>query len=190
MSELKKEPKLWNFRNIYNKLYSLEWSEFYNLTDVEQAAEFYQNSSDKMISAEVPIVTAKKSFRYPLWFFKYLVRNLRMEENARKKWKKRKADRDFARYKELRKFFKRQIRIKEKLCQTTLENEFYENPKTFCRYVWGKRDRLGAHGEIKIDKGVTCTESENIAEAFAEHFSSVFNPVTTNVTLSSNPSQF
>ena len=153
---------------------SKSWDNLYDIGDVNDAAEYFQGFMDKIREENVPVEKIKGSRRkYPVWFTKEIINNLKAKERARRKLKKRNTGENLENFRLLRQRVKSQIKQAYRVNETSHEENIKLNPARFWQYIKTKRAENSKSDE-KIFKDQRLCDPQCIAEAFAEHFSSVY----------------
>ncbi len=162
-----------DFLNMYYKFKDIDWSPLYQMKNSNEAVTFFDKEVQQVITSTVPIAKRKHN-SYPPWFTHEIMASLKKKDRYRLKYRKSGKEEFFLAYKELRKSSKKLIRQARKNYETDIECGINEDPKKFWNYVNRRRKSNVNAGSLKYG-GITLDTPDEIAAAFAQHFSSVFS---------------
>ena len=169
-----------DFLKLYCTVQSIDWTPLYSMCNTNQAANFLQEKMYSAVCDAVPQSRQRAESCYPPWFTCHIIRLIKLKEKARKAYKRNSSEINLLHYKTLRKHSKKMIKETYKLNNDKIENDIHEKPETFWKFINSERANT-SHPCVFTYGNEKLTEPQQIAEAFAKHFKSVFNkPTSTN----------
>lgn len=178
--------KKFNFRKanyvlINNEIERACWEELHALP-VDDAVDRFYCIVKSIIENMVP--KRKRKFRFPFWYSRELIEQIRMKERARKKWKKSNMSNIAAQnvYLELRAKSKRLIKTAHDDYVTVLENNLHKNVKLFWAYTKSRKQSNTYPSQLKYDNE-SASNSLDICNLFSKFFriNSASNPLMQSV---------
>ncbi|CAH2095525.1 unnamed protein product [Euphydryas editha] len=172
-----------DYVNINSELYLVDWThEMSQFDDVDDMVGFLNDTLLKVIDVCVPKRKSNKS-RNPPWFTKSLIKLKSEQDKLRRKYHKYKNPRDKLEYDILRNRYHKLNNKCYNEYRDRLENGIHNNPKVFWRFV--KDRRKGSSiipTQMSYNEDIAKTGLE-IANKFADYFSSIYKPKTNLTTL-------
>ncbi len=166
-----------DFLTMYNELKSFNWTAFYQITDVNEAAQFFQCTMENIIRKTVPTKRVSKSKnKYPPWFTKEIIHALKHKEKFRMKTKMKASTFFQDKYKYYRKLSKKLIKKAYENNVKYKENRLHSDPRTFWTFINEQR-KSSMHQSIMKYEGENFSTPHQIAKTFATHFFSVFDNI-------------
>ena len=171
-----------DFQSMCKLVSEKYWGELYEMKNPNEAADYFQNFMDGIVRETVPTMPNRHSKyeSYPPWFTKEISLMLKAKERARRKYKKNPSPINEESYKSLRRAFKSKIKQNQEKYEISLEQELVENPMKFWRYINTKKTGT-SDTSSKIYQGQEVCSAQEIVNAFARHFSSVYTTETSEV---------
>ncbi len=163
-----------NFLSMYCKFQKTDWSPLYTIKDSCEAAVYFSDIVHDIILATVPLAMKKNKNSYPPWFTREVFQAIKEKEKYRAKYKRTGNPTFLEKFQELRRKAKRLIRRSKRVLEVNIETKMKEDPKKFWTYVNEKRKQRTNSNAYKYN-GNNLYSPQDIADAFAEHFSSVFS---------------
>lgn len=167
-----------DFLSMYNKFKQINRSPIYNIKNSDQAAIYFNDTVYQVILETVPMISRRKT-SYPSWFSLEIRSVLKEKEKFRLKYKKTANQAFLIKYQELRRRSKRLIKNAKETLEMKTEIELKENPKKFWSHVNKKRNQNTEANTFKYN-GKYLQSPQDMADAFAQYFSSVFSLLAGN----------
>ena len=162
-----------DFLKLYGAIKSINWTPLYAESDVNIAGKILQEKMYNTVSQAVPTYKIKTKSQYPSWFTHGIIQTIRQKERVRRKCKKRNSEATQQHYRALRRQCKQMIREVHRRYTERIENRINEDPRSFWNFVTSKKkDNLNP--SIYVHKHEELDEPQSVADAFADHFRSVF----------------
>lgn len=166
-----------DYCGLYNFLKDEDWTEIYNLRDVDAAVNLFNGKINTAIETFIPVCSSRRKNKFPHWFSAGTIFLLRKKESYHSKYQASKSDEDRANYSHFRTRFKAS---KDKdwsdwlhFINTSLKAE----PKKFWKFI--NRSRKEEQTDYVLEKnGEYISEPNTCAHIFAEHFQDTFSPAT------------
>jgi hypothetical protein len=141
--------------------------------NIETACKYLMDTLNEAIYNNVPTIKVNKN-KDPVWFDK-TVRHLRKCKNtAWRKYRRTKSKTAWSKYKKLRNAMQKRLKVCYKNYIEKLGTNVKENPKVFWSFIKSKTGKGSIPDSVKNDTKLF-TESNDIAEAFNNHFYSMFS---------------
>jgi hypothetical protein len=157
---------------LYNTLYNCDCSHVLNENSVDSAVYNFTASVYEAINDVIPSVKPRSS-SFPHWFSKSLVYCIKKKNQFFKKYERSKSDYYCSIFSYYRKLIKTTIETDRLVWLKTIDN-LRTQPKYFWKYI--SKFKRNDQSVIQIGIGNRIIkEPQFIAEAFADHFSSIFN---------------
>ena len=174
-----------NFRradlpSLYAAIHSTNWTSMSNYRDVDSLCGEFYNLLLTSLEAHVPLLKPKRNAN-PIWYSRELVTLMRSKERARQFYNKHKSDEAYSNYSTLRSQVKRLLSATYKHYILTSEEKIKSDPKQFWGFVSSKRQSTRIPGEMFLNS-TSIIEPQEIVDAFAQNFSSVFLPASSSAT--------
>lgn len=159
-----------NFPLLYHELMHADWSPLYNINDPEVALTFLYSTLDKIFDQTVPWKrTSKNTHRYPTWFTPDIIQLNTLKNYYHKLFKLQNDQLYYAFFTYYRKLTNTKIEVSRCSYFDTIETGIRGNPSSFWSFI--KQNRRSA--EPATFENMT---NQEIADAFASFFHSVFIP--------------
>lgn len=165
-----------NFLELYYSVCNIDWTELYQMSNVNAALEYFYNYIYNIFDHCVPkkIRKRSRSRTYPVFYTKAIIRDIETKAKYHREWRKTKSERDHSEFKNLRSKIKRDINSAYQNYVKRISNNLCNDPSQFWQFVNSLRTRSGL--EPKVTRAGTEYSGVDVASAFAEHFESVFLP--------------
>lgn len=170
-----------NFELIRGSLSNVKWDNLL-LNDPDDCVSKFYDVLNDIICTFVPL-KCEKSKRFPSWFSPSVIHIVRKKCQTHRLYKRTGDERFYNKFKELRKQSKSEILKCYNNYLENVENELQSNVKVFWSYV--NKLKKNDHGYCQTMKynDTTSDSPSDIAQLFADHFSSVFSKGTSQDTL-------
>nr|CAH7727822.1 unnamed protein product [Callosobruchus chinensis] len=173
-----RDLKMFNFRKanfplMYHLVSQISWNNVIECTDVNEAVEQLENNLKNIFELSVPykISTSRK---YPPWFSRNTIKEIRQKELAHKLYKKHKSGIYYDRFHNLRSSVKRKINEDYRIFLNNAENSISSDPTQFWNFIRNKKGNSRIPGVMRMDDCVFENE-QDIVNAFGRYFSGVYN---------------
>lgn len=112
---------------------------------------------------------------YPIWFSRNLIKIIKEKDRIRNLYRKFRNPRDQLEYELLRERCHKLIEISYRKYCHSIESDIIKNPATFFRHIKNKRKGASKFpADMNLDN-TTASTSQDVANLFATHFSSVYS---------------
>jgi hypothetical protein len=160
-----------NFFDLYLMLNNSDWNRLYTFESVDDAVDYYYELLFTTIHANVPKIKKYSSNKYPVYFTKQIIQKIKLKNKIAGK-------RKYSIY-YMRKFCTLRSEVKRDIClayrnyMVDIQNNISKKVKNFWSFINScrKSRREQINFEFKGEKYAP----EDSAQAFADHFSSVFD---------------
>jgi exonuclease III len=126
---------------LKNKLNECAWHLLLNY-DVNTACNMFYEMLEAAIKACVPYGESQ-CIKFPNWYDDEIKKCLKLKQKANVKYLKSKNEKDFEKFKEIRKKFKQMQKIKYKKHVKKIEDDIKNNPKKFWNFVSNAKKKFG-----------------------------------------------
>ena len=174
--------KLADFHALYSDILNCSWEKINQYDDVNTACDEFYQLINNILSKHVPL-KHKSSKRYPCWFQEATIAALRNKNILYKKYKMSHLQSDHELFKHARQELKELVSDAFHKYTTDMEIELKHNPQKLWSFIKEKNNKTRIPGSMTY-KDRTISGPENITEAFAEFFSSVYQSSSNVNTLS------
>lgn len=161
-----------NFLLLYNLFRTVNWNVLYVINDVNEAFDKFYEILYNVFDQCVPKVLSKKR-TFPVWFTREIILDIKSKQRNLAIYKKTHLPQCLQDYKFLRAKIKRDTKAAYKQYLLNVERNVQNEPKYFWQYVQSKKSFSRIPSEM--DFNGSKINGADIANAFAEHFQSVFN---------------
>lgn len=162
-----------DFLTLYRGLAEIDWDCLGSMTDVNHAIEYFYENVYKVLDATCPKAKAKRS-KYPFWFTKNIISNIKLKDKFRKKFKKLGKQDDFENFKRLRSLVKSNIKEAYLNSVHELENTILSDSNKFWKFVKNKKS-VKTNLLVMEYNNQQLNSGKEIVNAFEHYFSSVYN---------------
>lgn len=162
-----------DFLHLYELLRVEEWNVLSTIKDINEAMDVFYDLLYKNFDRCVP-KTKFKINKFPPWFTREIVKDIKAKERNLKLYKKTKMEQCLTDYKFLRSKIKRDIKIAYNNYISNVENNIQHDAKVFWNFIHSKKTNKNkipselTLNDVKIEGG------QEIAQSFADYFKSVF----------------
>lgn len=169
----------WNFRKgdfekLYSQLRDHNWLAILEISDVDEAVKYFYDTLYAYFDKCFLRKKAPRNENYPRWFSREIIGDIKMKLIHHRRWKRSGLESEHELFKSYRSKIKRNISIAHKKYILEVENNVKHDPKSFWKYVSGKKQDRGLLNHIILND---CTyKGTDVPEAFAKYFQSVYNP--------------
>ncbi|KAH9636137.1 hypothetical protein HF086_007089, partial [Spodoptera exigua] len=163
-----------DFQGLYPDIINIDWTDLLQEKDVNLAVDILYSKLNHVISSRVPrktIITNK--YIYPTWYTKEIIHYIKLKYFNLKKWKSLGLEFNRELFKYYRSKVKELISIAFNEYIKKIENNIAHDPSSFWKYIKDKRKNRQQCKEYIYSNKVV--EGQEAANAFAEHFSSIFH---------------
>ena len=176
-----KSESTFNFKKadyvtMYNLFLQTDWSFLTNYEDVNLAVEDFYRVINNIFTTCVPRTypsTYPKSHRYPPWYSRDIICDIREKKTAWKKYKQFNSIQDLGKFKTLRSKIKNDIKLAHEQYINNIENNFKTNPKSFWSYIHSKKNTTTIPNNMTYNDN-SLGNPQEIVDAFAELFETAF----------------
>ena len=164
-----------DFRRLYKGIKDIDWEPLYKIMSSDEAAEYLNDKMYGAVRGAVPIkkIRSGNTHKYPIWFNKNVIKMIRAKERCRRKLRKNETQELQAQYRRMRAMSKKMIKEAYREYVKSTEYRINTEPQKFWIYVNSKRKDVGTTTIMK-HANREYSHPEDIANAFAEYFSSVY----------------
>ena len=128
-----------DFLKLYYIIKSHDRTALYDITNVHDAANYFQEKMLEAVCQAVPRTKKSPYSRYPPWLTCEIIRTIKLKEKARKKYKNNCNTLNLQHYQSLRQKSKKMIRQAHRNHLTGIQNEIITNPKIFWKNIKSKK---------------------------------------------------
>ncbi|KAF9796847.1 hypothetical protein SFRURICE_001197 [Spodoptera frugiperda] len=178
-SNTRKKRSQYNFYKadyelLYSMLGSTDWSEMYDMTDLEDILDFFYDNIYSILDESVPLKKqcSKSKYVYPLWYTTEIISGLKTKAALHKRFKQNRSSIDYTNYSKFRSHIKKLINIAYVQHKNKLQCQFAKDPKSFWQFVRSQRGAMGKQAIVKDGKYLSDGEC---AQQFAAFFESVYS---------------
>jgi hypothetical protein len=172
----------WNWRRaefhtLYTTLASIDWSDVFDISDINTAIELFYQKLYNCINLHVPLKksaspSSENRYTYPKWYTNDIITALKSKYFHLKKYKLEGKEFNIELYKYYRWHAKKLIGNAYRQHIQVVQNSIFDEPVKFWEYVKDKRkDRRHVNSYTYGDRVLVGQEA---ADAFAQYFRSVF----------------
>lgn len=165
---------------LYAELLATDWSFLYNFNNIDKACDSLYKTLDAIFKKHVPIYVSKSS-KYPSWFTREIINNLRLKACAHRRYKAYTCEVDYCEFKRLRALIKSQVKTAYERYIRGVEDGISSNPGQFWSYINGRRNTTRIGTALTDDLGSSYNTPEAIVNGFAKYFSSVYTSNSSDV---------
>lgn len=165
-----------DYHLLYYLLNSANWSVCYLSKNVDDCLNSFYKILIHCINQAIPLKQTKSNnkHRFPKYFSIDLIRKIRRKNRLHKQVQSGKGSTAISNeYKNLRDSIRRQTRYEYTLYQHNLESNININPKSFWSFLGSKNKANGIPTEVSFEDNIF-KDTQDIANAFAQFFSSVY----------------
>ncbi|VEN35101.1 unnamed protein product [Callosobruchus maculatus] len=179
-----RDHRMFNFRKanfplMYHLVSQMSWHNVIECTDVNDAVQQLERNLKNIFELSVPYKISSPR-KYPPWFSRNTIKELKQKELAHRLYKKHKTDDYYDRFHNLRSSVKRKINDDYYNFLNHAENSISSDPTQFWNFIRNKKGNSRIPGVMRMEGSVFENE-QDIVDAFGRYFSSVYN--IPNVTL-------
>lgn len=179
-------PSSYNFKRadsyaLYFLLRDVDWQALYRIHNVDLAVDHFYRILYSVLDESVPKTIPLRK-KYPPWFNRQIIIDLKHKEKLRRKFKKSRLGTDYLNFSAARSRLKIQINLAKREFEIEREEGINQNPNNFWNYVRNKKSSNN-NPKVFVHEGRTLTSKNDICEAFANHFQSVYSPITPKINL-------
>lgn len=159
-----------NFKELYFRLSHANWEHLFSLTDPNAAVDYFYSVLNDAIYSSVPMNMHITKSKFPTWFTRELIVMVKLKNRLARK---RKLSKHYLnRFRVLRSEIKRVSSRAYKMYMVKLQDSVKTNVKEFWNYVNSRRRTTMLRDTFKLND--VRYPGANLAQGFADHFSSVF----------------
>lgn len=168
-----------NFDILYRLIRETDWSDIQQANDVNISLDLFYKKISNCIEKTVPKkqlrVFSGRAPKYPIFFSPQLKRDIKLKNRLHKQIKNNKASfEDIGRYRELRNIIKEQTATDFELYHESIENNINTNANNFWNFINSRKKKPNIPSELSYN-GKIFSDPQDKADAFAQHFSSIFH---------------
>lgn len=164
-----------NYEALNSDLCSLNYDELFNDTDLDTMVDRFYDKLKDLFEKHVPQATPRIN-NHPIWYNKTLINQRNIMNREFKKLQNRRllnSDADDFKFTQAKLNFDNHQQQLYTAYVKGLANDRTTNPKSFWRFINGKRSTNSLPSKLKLDDQTATTNSEK-ANLFARYFSSVY----------------
>lgn len=165
-----------NFIELYRGLRSTDWNTMNSYRDVDTMVSEFYNLFYAVLDKTVPKSKPKIKL-YPPWFTPNIIKKIKLKSRLFKKLKSQNTPLNVQRYKNIRTEIKTDINESYKKYVRDVESNIKNDPATFWSFLKNKKATNSTLKSMSLDDRLLYS-NEEIVEAFAENFKSVYNSNT------------
>lgn len=167
-----------NFPMLYEMITDLNWGRVLDESCVNKAVAQLYNLLYNCFDLCVPkkIRNNKMSRRYPIWYSKDIISDLKVKGTLHKEWKATRDPNVYKSYSELRACIKHRVTLAYDTYIQNIQQQIKTNPKKFWSHISNLRTKGGFEPNVSYEG--QSFSGQAAAGAFADYFSSVFLPHT------------
>ena len=169
-----------DFFIINDFLLNVNWDDILKC-DIDQAVERFYLVLSHCLGEFVPTKTIKSDFKFPIWFNQDLKTLTIQKKIAHKSYRSQPTEANYGKFCELRALCKNLSKMCFNRYIQGIEQNVFLNSKSFWKFVRSKNDQ-NKIPNLLIFQDQEISEPGDIANVFAQHFSSVYvNDISTNI---------
>lgn len=161
-----------DFLGLYNAFAALDLSEIEHITDVNEACELMHDKIFTLLDTFVPKRKCNRT-QYPCWYTRSIIHKIKLKQKLRKLFKETGFLMYKDRFRSIRKELKQEIKKEYNEYIRRAENKIYSDPKVFWSFINSKKGTSRIPGKM-VFRNSELTSPQQIVDAFAEHFKSVY----------------
>jgi hypothetical protein len=158
---------------LYSTLPACNWSDVYNSTSVDEAVACLSTTVHDAIEKSISYSHARKS-KFPPWFSKALRYYIAKKNYYHLRFQRKQTSYHYDKFAFYRKLVKHSIKSDRLRWLETIDNNIEAQPQHFWSFVYNFRKQRSSPIQLLVD-GVYLDEPSAVADAFANHFQSVYN---------------
>lgn len=169
----------WNFNkgnliNLYESMSRMDWSNLSTFCTVDEATQYFYSCIYDVFDSCFPKKFAGSGGRkYPKWFSREVISNIEIKHAHHKRWKAGGLQSEYDLFSFYRALVRREVRVAYRSYVSEIEENIMHDPKTFWHYIKSLRKDGGLQDTMM--KGTQEFRGLGVANAFANHFQSVYN---------------
>ncbi|KAK9869116.1 hypothetical protein WA026_002874 [Henosepilachna vigintioctopunctata] len=163
---------------MYSMMCGVDWSKIMEIDDPNEACNMLYEILEDIFRSTVPFKKGRTR-RFPHWYTSELIKLIRMKEVAYRNYKKFKKPSYGRHYSSLRAMVKSEIGSLYKAYIATSEHFINEDPSRFWSFIQDKRGCTRIPGIMQHEQSVY-NNPNDIVNAFADYFSSVYSDASAN----------
>lgn len=165
-----------DFTLLYHLLVNQDWSDLEKATSADASLDSFYKITNDLLSQCIPEKkTPSFNKKFPKWFSKSLIHNIKLKKHYFKLSKKRSVHKQY--YKEKYSSLRSRTKCQIKQCYATfleeIQNDITHNPNNFWKFVKEKRDNSSISFNFSYE-GTDYSDCEDISDIFAKFFQSVY----------------
>lgn len=168
-----------NFLSMYDLILHADWSLVYNSAGVDDACSALYAVLNSIFDRCVP-KKIKRNRRYPTYYTKEIIDNIRIKENARKKYLRFRGQNYYEKFNSLRRLVKNQINNAYSQYIERIESSIKSDPKTFWSFINTKKNLTRIPGSV-YNNGTHYSNAQEIVDGFGSFFHDVYVDSTPNI---------
>lgn len=169
-----------NFLSLYELIRDSDWSNLDNFEDPDLWTEHFYHLINTALDASVP-KTLRRKRKYPVWYSKDIISLIKVKDRNRKKYQKTGLKLFADAFKQNRSTLKSLIDNAYKTYLEKVQESVVTDAQNFWRYVHSKGNNFEIPKTVKNKEGTLLDNGNDIVEAFASYFRSVYVNSNTNV---------
>lgn len=163
-----------NFYEINNVLLNINWDQLL-INNIDLDLDCFYKIINYCLETFVPKILIRNNFKFPIWF-SYELKQLTSEKKvAHKKFKESKLREDYLKFSDLRSMCKIRAKNDYTAYIQQVENSLKNDINAFWRYINSKNNWNDLPSVVKYND-TAFDDGNMIANAFANHFASVYEP--------------
>lgn len=163
-----------NLENLYVAVCNIDWSTVLNSHNVNSACNEFYDILFNVIDACVPkSLSTSKACDYPVWFTRSIIDKIKIKNKHWNTYRKTKSLFHLDRVKSLRRDIRKEARTEYLLFIDRTERSLKHDPKKFWNFIDQKKRSTSVPGHM-VNGDKVLTTRQDIVDAFAKHFASVF----------------
>ncbi|VEN35099.1 unnamed protein product [Callosobruchus maculatus] len=169
-----RDHRMFNFRKanfplMYHLVSQMSWHNVIECTDVNDAVQQLERNLKNIFELSVPYKISSPR-KYPPWFSRNTIKELKQKELAHRLYKKHKTDDYYDRFHNLRSSVKRKINDDYYNFLNHAENSISSDPTQFWNFIRNKKGNSRIPGVMRMEGSVFENE-QDIVDAFGRYFS-------------------
>lgn len=165
-----------NFPVLYDHILNVDWSSLNKYTCVNEACDHFYSVLCSIFDNCVPLSIVRKR-TFPVWYTRDLINNIKLKYRILKKLKLSKSPHLQEQFKQLRVLIKKQSNLAYETYVSKIQNSILSDPHQFWSFVQSKKGCQAIPNVLSTGER-QLTEPEDIVNAFADFFKSVYMPLS------------
>ena len=165
-----------NYPALYDSLLQTDWTFLETFQDVNIACDNFYNKLYSIFDVHVPVYKNNNK-KFPIWYTAEIIKNIKLRDKYRKKYKKHNDANSAEDYKRIRSIIKYQTAEAYKNYLNDVEANLSIDPKQFWSYINNKKCTTRIPGKMYYNDA-EIENPQTIVNSFSHFFNSVYLPAS------------